>query len=87
MLLSFGISLYMYITPVVYPVSSIPEKYRWIAEYNPLTGIFECFKYAYLGVGDFTLGMLAYSTIIISLIMMLGILIFNKVEKSFMDTV
>ena len=87
MLLSFGISLYMYITPVVYPVSSIPEKYRWIAEYNPLTGIFECFKYAYLGVGDFTLGMLAYSTLVISVIMVVGILIFNKVEKSFMDTV
>jgi lipopolysaccharide transport system permease protein len=87
MLLSFGISLYMYITPVVYPVSSIPEKYRWIAEYNPLTGIFECFKYAYLGVGEFSLGMLAYSTIVISIIMVVGILIFNKVEKSFMDTV
>ncbi len=87
MLLSFGVSLYMYITPVVYPVSSIPEKYRWIAEYNPLTGIFECFKYAYLGVGDFTLGMLMYSTTFILIILFIGIIIFNKVEKSFMDTV
>lgn len=87
MLLSFGISLYMYATPVVYPASEVEGKYRWIIEYNPLTGIFECFKYAYLGVGDFTLGMLAYSTIVISFIMLVGILIFNKVEKSFMDTV
>ncbi|MBW1617340.1 ABC transporter permease [Empedobacter falsenii] len=87
MLLSFGVSLYMYVTPVVYPVSSIPEKYRWIADINPLTGIFECFKYAYLGVGDFNAGMLTYSTAVIFVILMIGTIIFNKVEKSFMDTV
>lgn len=87
MLLGFGVSLYMYVTPVVYPISAIPEKYRWIAELNPLTGIFECFKYAYLGVGDFNLGMLVYSAFFIFIILMIGTLIFNKVEKSFMDTV
>ena len=87
MLLSFGISLYMYVTPVVYPVSSMPEKYRWIADLNPLTGIFECFKYAYLGVGDFNSKMLVYSTVFIAIILMIGTIIFNKVEKSFMDTV
>lgn len=87
MLLGFGVSLYMYVTPVVYPVSSIPAKYRWIADINPLTGIFECFKYAYLGVGDFNLGMLLYSTVFIFIILMIGTFIFNKVEKSFMDTV
>ena len=87
MLLSFGISLYMYVTPVVYPVSQIPEKYRWIADINPLTGIFECFKYAYLGVGDFNMGMLTYSTVFIFFILLIGTIIFNKVEKSFMDTV
>lgn len=87
MLLGFGIQLYMYATPVVIPVSSFSEKYRWILEINPLTGIFECFKYAYLGVGDFTLNMLLYSTVVIFLILAVGALIFNKVEKSFMDTV
>ncbi|QTV04554.1 ABC transporter permease [Faecalibacter bovis] len=87
MLLSFGVSLYMYVTPVVYPVSSIPEKFRWIADLNPLTGIFECFKYAYLGVGDFNIGMLIYSTVFIFIILSIGTIIFNKVEKSFMDTV
>jgi len=87
MLLSFGVSLYMYVTPVVYPISSIPEKYRWIADINPLTGIFECFKYAYLGVGDFNVGMLIYSTVFIFIILSIGTIIFNKVEKSFMDTV
>ncbi|MBO6211896.1 ABC transporter permease [Algoriella sp.] len=87
MLLTFGVSLYMYVTPVVYPISTIAEKYRWIAEINPLTGIFECFKYAYLGVGDFNVGMLVYSTVFIFIILMIGTIIFNKVEKSFMDTV
>ena len=87
MLLSFGVSLYMYVTPVVYPTSMLPEKYRWIGEINPLTGIFECFKYAYLGVGDFSIGMLLYSTIFISIVLIIGTIIFNKVEKSFMDTV
>ena len=87
MLLSFGVSLYMYVTPVVYPISSIPEKFRWIADFNPLTGIFECFKYAYLGVGDFNIGMLIYSTVFIFFVLLIGTVIFNKVEKSFMDTV
>ena len=87
MLLSFGVSLYMYVTPVVYPVSSIPEKFKWIADLNPLTGIFECFKYAYLGVGEFNIGMLIYSTAFIFIVLAIGTIIFNKVEKSFMDTV
>lgn len=87
LLLVFGIQLYMYATPVVIPVSAFPEKYRWIMEINPLTGIFECFKYGYLGVGDFNMNMLIYSTIVIFIILAIGTLIFNKVEKSFMDTV
>ena len=87
MLLSFGISLYMYATPVIYPVSSLKGIFRTIATYNPLTGIFECFKYAWLGVGDFSPMMLAISTAIIVLILVIGTIIFNKVEKGFMDTV
>ena len=87
MLIGFGVSLYMYVTPVVIPISSFPEKYRWIMDINPLTGIFECFKYGYLGVGDFSMNMLMYSTVFILTILGIGTLIFNKVEKSFMDTV
>lgn len=87
MLLTFGISLYMYATPVIYPVSSLKGIFRTIAFYNPLTGIFECFKYAWMGVGDFSAAMLFISTGIIILILAVGTLIFNKVEKSFMDTV
>lgn len=87
MLLSFGISLYMYATPVIYPTSSLKGIFKSIAFYNPLTGIFECFKYAWLGVGDFSPMMLLISTIIIFAVLAIGTVIFNKVEKDFMDTV
>ncbi|RXM52012.1 MULTISPECIES: ABC transporter permease [unclassified Chryseobacterium] len=87
MLLGFGVSLYMYATPVIYPVSSLPGGFKKLAYYNPLTGIFECFKYAWLGVGDFSPLMLGISTVLILILFLLGILIFNKVEKTFMDTV
>ena len=86
-LLSFGIQLFMYATPVVYSITSIPLKYKWIIQANPLTGIFECFRYAYLGSGNFEPFSLIVSTGIISVLVFIGILIFNKVEKSFMDTV
>jgi lipopolysaccharide transport system permease protein len=56
-------------------------------EANPLTGIFECFRYAYLGSGSFESSSLIHSTLIISVLVFIGILVFNKVEKSFMDTV
>ncbi|MBE4950135.1 MULTISPECIES: ABC transporter permease [Chryseobacterium] len=87
MLLGFGISLYMYATPVIYPTSALRGIFKKIALYNPLTGIFECFKYAWIGVGDFSPAMLAISTGIILILLMIGIVVFNKVEKTFMDTV
>ncbi len=87
MLLSFGIQLFMYVTPVVYTINSIPAKYKGIVEFNPLTSIFECFRYGYLGAGNFHPFSLIYSTIFIFILLIVGVLIFNKVEKSFMDTV
>lgn len=87
MLLGFGISLFMYATPVIYPLSSLSGIWKKLAMYNPLTGIFECFKYGWLGVGDFSSTILLMSTAIILLILAIGTLIFNKVEKGFMDTV
>jgi lipopolysaccharide transport system permease protein len=86
-LLSFGIQLYMYATPVVYPISAMPEKYRWIVDMNPLSGIIECFRYGYLGSGHFEPFSLVYSAVFIVILLFTGIVIFNKVEKSFMDTV
>ena|SRR5690606_5825040 len=85
-LLTFGVSLYMYATPVVFPLSTF-GKYQKYAELNPLSGIFECFRFGFLGSGDFHPLMLIYSAITIFLILIIGTLIFNKVEKSFMDTV
>ncbi len=87
MLLAFGVQLYMYVTPIIYPISNMPQKYRWLIELNPLTGIFESFKYAWLGEGEFTMGMLGYSSAFVAALLFIGIVIFNKVEKSFMDTV
>lgn len=87
MLLNFGISLYMYATPVIYPVSFLPEIARKYSNLNPLTGIFEGFKYAWLGVGEFQPVMLVYSSMIILVLLAIGTLIFNKVEKNFLDTV
>ncbi|MCI0920769.1 ABC transporter permease [Sphingobacterium rhinopitheci] len=87
MLLTFGVQLFMYATPVIYPVSAMNEKYRDIILLNPLTAIIECFRYGFLGVGDFNSGMLIYSIVFISIMLIIGTLVFNKVQKSFMDTI
>lgn len=86
-LIAFGIQLFMYITPVVYPSSALPEKFRFLGKINPLSSIFECFRYAYLGQGSFTLLDLGISALGIVILFFVGVIIFNKVEKSFMDTV
>ena len=87
MLLTFGVQLFMYVTPVIYPVSSINERFREFILLNPLTSIVECFRYGYLGVGDFNVGMLIYSVIVIIVLLIIGTLVFNKVQKGFMDTI
>lgn len=87
MLLSFGVSLLMYATPVIYPISALSGIWKKLAMYNPLTGIFECFKYGWLGAGDFSPAMLTISSVIIFVLLAVGTVIFNKVEKGFMDTV
>ena len=86
-LLTFGIQLFMYATPVVYATSAIPAKFAWLLHINPLTGIFECFRFAYLGTGSFQPMDLIISTILIGILFFIVIVIYNKVEKSFMDTV
>ena len=86
-LLNFGIQLFMYATPVVYSITSIPEKFKWVIAANPLTAIFECFRYAFLGSGSFDPFGLVYSILFAVVVLVLGVVIFNKAEKSFMDTV
>lgn len=87
MLIGFGIQLFMYATPVIYPSSSIPEGYQWLIQMNPLSGLFDYMRFAYLGVGEFGLTSLLYPTGFAFIILALGIVVFNKVQKSFMDTV
>ncbi|MBC7888289.1 MAG: ABC transporter permease [Ferruginibacter sp.] len=86
-LLGFGIQLFMYATPVIYPMSSLSVKYGWIIRANPLSSIIETFRYAFTGSGQFSWGALAYSSVFTLVMLVMGTVIFNKVEKSFMDSV
>jgi len=77
----------MYTTTVIYPLSAAPEKYKHIIELNPMTGIIEAFRYSFLGKGEFSAWSIGYSAIITLIVLVLGIVIFNKTEKTFVDTV
>lgn len=88
LLLGFFVSLWMYVTPVIYPLSTINnETLRLVMQLNPLTGIVEFFKYGMLGVGNHEWWMLGYSFGFMVVLLAIGIVVFNKVQKSFMDTV
>lgn len=87
-LVTFGVQLLMYATTVAYPLSYAKEKgYATFVEINPMTGIIECFRYAFLGKGEFTIWTLAYSALATFVILTLGVIIFNKTEKNFVDTI
>jgi lipopolysaccharide transport system permease protein len=86
-LISFGIQLFMYATPVIYPSSSVPPDYAWVVNFNPLVGLFDYMRYAYLGIGQFSFVSLLYPSLFAILILAVGVVIFNKTQKTFMDTV
>lgn len=86
-LVTFGIQLFMYATPVIYPLSAAPEKYRDLISLNPLTPIFEAFKYSCMGCGSLDWGGLLYSTVFMCITLFLSVIIFSRVERNFMDTV
>ena len=86
-LVTFGVQLWMYATPVIYPISSVPERFQSLIRLNPLTPILETFRYAFLGAGTVSIPNLLYSFVFMLVIMLIGTLIFNKVEATFMDTV
>lgn len=86
-LVQFGIQLFMYATPVIYPLSAAPEKYRDIIALNPLTPIFEAFKYGCLSCGTLDWGGLLYSTIFMCITLFFAVLVFSHTERNFMDTV
>lgn len=89
-LITFGIQLWMYATPIIYPLSVMNgkyERYMWLIQANPLTSVMETFRYGFLGQGTFSWTALFYSGLFTVLILFTGIVIFNKVERSFMDVV
>jgi lipopolysaccharide transport system permease protein len=90
-LLGFGVTLFMYVTPVVYPtslfLSKVSPSMHWLIYANPLTGLFDLFKYAFLGEGILNWLGIAWSGIFAIVIYLLGLVVFNKTEKSFMDTI
>ena len=87
MLVGFGVQLWMYATPVAYDIGIIPEKYMGIYMLNPMTSVINIFRKAFLGLGDFEPGYCLLSLGITLLILVVGIILFNRVEKTFMDTV
>lgn len=87
-LFTFIVQLWMYATPIVYPLSMVPEgKLRMLIIANPMTSVIEAFKYATLGQGYFSWGALCYSFAFMSILLIIGVVVFNKVQRSFMDTV
>jgi len=86
-LVQFGVQLFMYATPVIYPLSAIPGRYKSVLMMNPLTSVIELFRYAFLGSGTIDMGMLLRSSLTILAVFVLGLIMFNRVEKNFIDTV
>jgi lipopolysaccharide transport system permease protein len=89
-LISFGVQLWMYATPIIYPLSVMRETkgaYMWAIWANPLTGIIETFKYGFLGQGTFHWYAVVYCTLVTLIVLLWGILTFNKVQRAFMDVI
>lgn len=87
-LFTFVIQLWMYATPIIYPLSTIKNPHVLLAmRLNPITGVVEAFKYSILGVGEFSWSLLGYSAGFMVILMLIGIVVFNRVQRSFMDTV
>ena len=86
-LLQFGITLLMYATTVIYPLSAAPLKYKKWIELNPMTGIIEAFRYAFLGKGEFSAWSIGYSSVVTIVILFFGIIIFNRTERNFIDSI
>jgi lipopolysaccharide transport system permease protein len=86
-LVTFGVQLLMYATPIIYPLDAAPEKYRDLISLNPLSGLVETVRYGFLGTGHFYVGAFAYSVVASVAVFLLGLVVFNRVEKNFVDTV
>lgn len=87
MLVGFGVQLWMYASCVAYPLSAVPEKWRWLIVWNPMVPVVEGFRFAFLGQGTVQGWHLAAGACVSSLVLLLGLLLFNHVEKSVTDTI
>jgi lipopolysaccharide transport system permease protein len=86
-LVAFGIQLAMYVTPVIYPLSSVPERHQWLLLLNPLTPVIEGLRLGFLGVGLVTLPQVFISFGVMGLLLIVALMLFSRVEQTFMDTV
>jgi len=85
--MTFFVQIWMYLTPIIYPLSQVPEKYRIIYMLNPMVLVIESFRTAFLGIGSVSIQMIMISVSLTIIILIFGLLMFNKTEKSFIDTV
>lgn len=86
-LINFGVQLLMYATPVILPLSSVPLKYQWVMELNPMTSVIEAFRQVCMGASVVNYTGLLYSTCFMAALLFFGVIVFSKVEKYFIDTV
>jgi lipopolysaccharide transport system permease protein len=86
-LIAFGVQLMMYASPIVYPLSTVPEKYKVVLLMNPITSVIEGFKFVFLGTGVWNWNALGYSALMMIVLLLISLLVFKRVEKTFMDTV
>ena len=86
-LLGFGMQLWMYATPIVYPLSSVPESWRWLSLLNPMTAVVSAFRHAFLGGPGVAPWALVQSGLITALLLLTGLALFGRQEKTFMDTI
>ncbi len=84
---TFGTQLWMYATPIVYPMSQIPERWQWLFALNPMAAIIEAFRHAFLGAGAINPLFLCISLAVTLVVFGIGILLFRRIEKTFMDTI
>ncbi|MBP9152446.1 MAG: ABC transporter permease [Flavobacteriales bacterium] len=85
--IGFGVTLLMYVSPVIYPVSAVPDAYKWFIKFNPISPIIEAFRLGFTGVGTVNAIDLVYSGAFIAIILVIGMILFHRVERTFMDTV
>ena len=86
-LVGFGLQLMMYATPIIYPLSTTPENLKWLIEANPMTAVIETFRYGFLGKGSYAPAAIGYSFSCAIFLFLSGVILFNKAEKNFIDTI